>query len=304
MVTSLLLLALLPFLLAGAYLFWRQDRLIFHPSAVLDYTPADLGLPFEDLYLPGPAGGRLNLWWVESPGAKKTVLFFHGTGGNLGNTLAALRFHLSLGANVLLVDYPGYGRSDGRPSERGLLAAGEAAWAHAREARGIPADDLILHGQSLGTGVATYLAASRACGGLVFQSGMTSVPDLAARAYPWLPTKPFCRTRLDSLSRIGRCACPILVIHSADDRTIPLRHAERIYRRASGPKAFVRLAGPHLDGRWAQLPALRARWRELLDGQVDGWAEHEPPPATSWVARWARVGRAQPEPPGESQGAG
>ena len=186
-------------------LFIRQNSIVFRPSAPLDRTPADCGVRYDEVRLSGSDGSRLRAWWLPAEQSEQVVVYFHGSGGNLSLELPVVRFLAALGVNALLVEYPGYGGDGGRPSERGCYLAGEAAWEFVVRRRGFAAEQVILFGMSLGAAVATYLAAGRRCGGLVIHSGFTSVPDLAARLYPYLPVRPFCRTRMDNLRRIGRC---------------------------------------------------------------------------------------------------
>src|SRR5262249_38463560 len=126
-----------------------------------------------------------------------------------------------------------------------------------------------------GSAVGAYLAGSRLCRGLVFQSGFTSVPDTAALVFPYLPVRLFCRTKMNSLARIARCRCPVLVLHSEMDEHIPFVHARRIYERAPEPKKLVRLAGFHDSRDWQLVAEVRAAWLELLAGRTDGWSRAE-----------------------------
>jgi uncharacterized protein len=199
------------------------------------------------------------------------VLFFHGSDGNLGYELPTLRFLHALGTSVLMIDYPGYGRSGGHPNEKGCYEAAEAAWTFLLEHKRVQPADIVLFGRSLGSAVATYLSASRASGGLVFQSGFSSVPDMANVLFPYLPVRPFCRTRMDSLARIRRIHAPILCLHSPDDEHIPIAQALKIYARAPGPKRLVRFAGSHSSTQWRGTPEVGAAWKELLDGRTSGW---------------------------------
>lgn len=247
--------------------------LVFKPSRRDLGSPADLRMPYEDLDLTGAGGARFHAWWIPAragaDGDRPAVLFLHGTRGNLGAQLPVLRFLHSLGVDLLAFDYPGYGRSPGRPSEEGCLRAAEAAWEHLRARR--PGARAVLYGRSLGCALAAYLATREPCAGLVFHGGFTSVPDLAADLYPRLPVRLFCRVRLDALRWIAECRSPLLVLHGRQDRFIPLAHALRIYGRAAVPKRFVPLAGGHDDEGWMHNPAVRAALAEMLEGRAAAW---------------------------------
>lgn len=263
--------------LFGAYLvrlYARQQSLLFRPRAeATDRSPADHGIDYREVFLECAGGIRAHAWWV--PGTRsKAIVFFHGSDGNLSYELSTLRFLHRFGASVLMVDYPGYGRSEGHCSERNCYRAGDAAWAFVHQAQGVPARDVILFGQSLGTAVATYIASSRACGGLVFQSGFTSVPAIATGLFPLLPYWlfwVFARTRMNSLRRIPSCKCPVLVMHSPADEHISIEHARRIYGRAPGPKKLVELHGVHFSGEWRRDERVSTVWEELLDERTSAW---------------------------------
>jgi len=262
--------------LIGLYLtrlFLRQQQLVFRPRAESVRTPSDFGLEFEDVFLECASGVRVHGWWVAGP-RRKAIIYFHGSDGNLSYELATLRYLVKLGVGVFLIDYPGYGQSGGSCSERHCNEAGDAAWSYVRGTLGVPASDIFLFGQSLGTAVATYIASTRECGGLVFQSGFTSVPDLAATLFPRVPVflfRVFARTRMNSLRRISRCRCPVLVLHSRGDEHIPLAHAMRIHERAGGITKLVEFHGAHFSGEWRSDDHVSAAWQELLDGATSGW---------------------------------
>ena len=127
------------------------------------------------------------------------LLFCHGNAGNISHRLESVEVFHRLGLSVLLFDYRGYGQSTGRPSENGLYRDGEAAWRYLRQTRRVDSLDVILYGRSLGGAVATYLAAQHRSGALIVESAFTSVPDVAARHYPYLPVRALARTRFDNL---------------------------------------------------------------------------------------------------------
>lgn len=254
-----------------ARLFLGQQRRVFRPSGRTGRTPADSGIAYEEVRLACADGSTPRAWWVPAPGADRTVVYFHGSDGNLAHEVPVAGFARVLGVNALMVEYPGYGADGGRPSEHGCYRVADAGWDFVVRQRAVDPHRVILFGHSLGGAVAAYLAAREPCGGLVLHGGFTSVPDLAARMYPYLPVRPFCRTRLNSLERIGRCRAPVLVVHSAHDDHIPLDDALRLYRRARGPKRLVVLHGSHRGHSWRHQPAVVAAWRELIDRRTDSW---------------------------------
>ena len=156
-------------------------------------------------------------------------------------------FH-DLGYASLILDYRGYGRSSGKPSEEGTYLDAAAAWRHATGALGYPAQRIVAFGESLGGAVAAQLASSQRPAALVLASTFTSVPDLGAEIYPWLPVRALARIRYDTRERLATIAAPVLVIHSRGDDIIPFAHGERLFAAARSPKQFLEIAGGHNDG--------------------------------------------------------
>jgi pimeloyl-ACP methyl ester carboxylesterase len=275
---AIALLALFALLALVAQVSARLSRaLVFKPSRRDLGSPADLRIPFEDLDLVCADGGRIHGWWIPGKTGDEdgpAVLFLHGTRGNLSSQLPMLRFLHSLGVDLLAFDYPGYGRSPGRPSEAGCLRAADAAWEHLRSRR--PGARVVLYGRSLGCALAAYLAAREPCAGLVFHGGFTSVPDLASDLYPRLPVRLFCRVRLDGLRWIAGCRAPLLVLHGRQDRFIPIAHALRVYEKAPVPKRFLPLAGGHDDEGWMHSSAVREGLSEMLAGRAADWPTDNP----------------------------
>jgi pimeloyl-ACP methyl ester carboxylesterase len=148
----------------------------------------------------------------------------------------------------------------------------EAAWRFVTADKGFSPARVILFGHSLGGAVAAYLAQRYPSGGLVIQSGFTSVPDMAALAFPYLPARPFVWTKMNSLARLKGSRCPLLVLHSRDDEHIPVSHAERLYRAGRAPKKLVLFRGSHWGSHWQRVAEVQQARRELLAGEVDSWA--------------------------------
>ncbi len=261
----------LGYLAVAAPAFFLQPQLIFFPGIGRDdpATPADHGLAFEDLRLTTADGERLHAWYVPAPGARGTALFFHGNAGSIAGRTAWLPMFQRLRLNALLVEYRGYGRSSGSPSEKGFHLDARAALAHLADERGTPASRVALFGESLGGAVAARLAAEQPVGAVVLMSTFTSVPDLAAELYPFLPVRLLARYDFDSLARMPRIAAPVLMAHSPDDEIVPFAHGRRLYEAARQPKAFLELAGGHNEG----FIFVRSEWVDRLDAFLSAhWA--------------------------------
>jgi uncharacterized protein len=225
-----------------------QSRLVYFPMRQLDATPARIGLTYEDVWLRTEDGLRLHGWWVPATEERGTVLFFHGNAGNISHRLLSIESFHRLGYSTFIFDYRGYGQSQGRPSEAGTYLDGEAAWRYLLAERGIPANRIALFGRSLGAAVAAAIAERERPAAVILESTFTSVPDLGAELYPFLPVRWLARIRYDTLARVPQIAAPLLVVHSPDDEIIPFSHGRRLWEAASEPKAFLQLSGGHNDG--------------------------------------------------------
>lgn len=165
------------------------------------------------------------------------VLWFHGNAGNVGRWLPAYERVVGLGAHVFAVEYRGYGRSEGKPSEEGLYVDAEAAWKYLLEQRGFYPGNVVIFGYSLGGGVAVELASRVQPGGLIVQSSFSSIPDLATTLYPMVP-RWLVRTQMNSLEKVGAITCPKLFVRSRKDRLIPYQMGRALYAAAAKPKEF------------------------------------------------------------------
>jgi fermentation-respiration switch protein FrsA (DUF1100 family) len=192
-------------------------------------------------------GNRFHAWWSTPDNwnaTKGAVLFFHGNGGNLswwGRLIEDWHDHRS--DAFLIFDYPGYGKSEGRPSEAGCYAAGAAAYNWLTDVQKVPGERVLLVGQSLGTGVATQLAMDRRHRALILISSFTSMPDMAAERLPMFPGRWFIHNNFDNLGRISQCRGPLLVVHGVADELVPIHQAERLFAAANPPKKFLPLDG-------------------------------------------------------------
>ena len=250
-----------------------EDSLIYFPSVYPDGIWNPQGLDFEDAWFEASDGTKLHGWYLPHPSPRAVVLFAHGNAGNLSHRIEILEMLRTLGVAVLIFDYRGYGRSSGSPSEAGILDDARAArgWLSRRAA--VSESQIVLLGESIGGGVMVDLAAKDGARALVLLGAFTSLADVAAFHYPWLPIKLLMRTRLDSLAKIGGYHGPLLQIHGAADTIIPVALARQLFAAANEPKRLVLVpGGDHndppsaefrqaLDQFLAELPACEARSR-------------------------------------------
>jgi fermentation-respiration switch protein FrsA (DUF1100 family) len=247
-----------------------EDHLLYLPSNAAQWFPPPSGLPVQDVELTSRDGTRIAAWWCAPANWKPAdgaVLFCHGNGGNLSHRGSALRpWHDEMRLAVLLFDYPGYGRSAGKPSEAGCYAAGDAAYDWLVQAKQVPAGRIVLYGGSLGGGVATDLASRRPHRALVLVSAFTSFPDMAQQLYPWLPGRWLVHNRFDNLGKIASCRGPVFIAHSKADSLIPFAQAERLFAAAGEPKELMWMDGySHND---SPAPEVFPRLRRFLAEHV------------------------------------
>jgi len=250
-----------------------ERSMIFYPTRYPDglwdteLVVRSSGCSIEDCTFETDDGVSLHAWWCrprESAGPTEgmVVLWFHGNAGNLSYRAdMMLRLARELPVQVVIVDYRGYGRSDGRPSEDGLYRDGRAAWRYLTVDRGIEPGRVVILGKSLGGAVAVDLASHVEPAGLIVQSSFTSVRDMARRHFPFVP-RALIRTRMDSLAKIGSVSCPKLFVHSPNDEIVPYALGRRLFDAAPGPKRFHVVEGArhndtYLVGGAAYYAALR-----------------------------------------------
>ena len=249
-IINLLIAAAVAYALMMLFVFLYQPRLVYFPQVEreLTATPRAAGLDYEDVTLTTADNVKLHGWWVPSRNARGTILLMHGNAGNISHRLGYLTMFNRLGYSVLLFDYRGYGKSGGHPDEEGTYRDAEAAWLHLTATRNVAPRDIVMVAESLGGGVATWLALKYPPRALVLASTFRSVPDLGAQIYPWLPVRLLARITYDNLARIARVDAPVLIAHSRDDEVIPFAHGEALFAAAREPKQMLVLAGGHNDG--------------------------------------------------------
>jgi fermentation-respiration switch protein FrsA (DUF1100 family) len=219
------------------------NALLYFPSRSIVETPAEAGLPFEDLTITTEDGERLGAWWI--PARRDPVghlLLCHGNAGNIGDRVLHARLLCDAGLDVLLFDYRGYGTSTGRPSEEGTYRDARAARTALLARPGVEEARVIFLGESLGGAVALALALEAPPAGLVLQSTFTSIRAMARAHYPFIPGRAV-PDAYASLERIPRLACPLLVLHGDRDEIVPLSHGRALFEAAPEPKHMRVFAG-------------------------------------------------------------
>ncbi|MEX2530402.1 MAG: alpha/beta hydrolase [Gemmatimonadota bacterium] len=221
------------------------ERLLFFPDPTDPGNPPPLaGTEGRSVLLTTQDGVELHGWWWDAGEEAPTVLFFHGNAGTIAGRLATAEMMVRRGISTFHIDYRGYGRSGGEPSEVGVRRDAEAALAWLVLERG-GEERIVIHGRSLGGAVAAGLAADRRVAGVVLESTFTSLAEMGGEVYPFLPSFLLrrLRGRFDTLGAVSRVRAPVLVIHGRADDLIPFRMGEALHERAPVPKAFYPVAG-------------------------------------------------------------
>jgi uncharacterized protein len=246
---------------------WLERSLIYHPARGLDASPADLGMPFEDVWLTAEDGVRVHGWFVPTPDASITVLWFHGNAGNIGHRVGKLHaLRREVPANYFLLSYRGYGRSEGVPSEEGIYQDAEAALAYLHSRDDVRPDGVVYFGQSLGAAVAVHLATHRPPLTLILESAFPSVPHVARDSIPWLPVDRLLRSRYDALRKLPSVHVPTLSLHGREDDVVPLALGRLLHDAANEPKRLVVVEGAGHNDVHAIDPRRYAEvWREFID---------------------------------------
>lgn len=222
-----------------AIMFAAQRFLMYKPLHDVQ-PPASYGLTgFSEIQLSASDGVTLQAWYKKAATGYPTIVFFHGNGGHLGYRAHYFALLAKQGFGLLAPEYRGYGNSGGSPSEAGLYLDAQAAVDYSLNRLSLPRQELILYGESLGTGVAVQMASERDYGGLILQSPYTSLEDIAKDLYFWLPVHFLIRDRFDSIGKMDRVHTPLLVIHGEQDTVVPVHYGKEIFAKANSPKESV-----------------------------------------------------------------
>jgi uncharacterized protein len=254
------LIAYLVILLIMMYL---EDSLIFIPSKFPEGNWAPWRLAVEDANFTAADGAKIHGWYLARENPRAVVLLCHGNGGNITHRAEIMRtLHDRVGISVLMFDYRGYGKSEGRPNEAGVLADARAARAWLAQKADVPENRIVLMGESLGGAVAVDLAAD-GCRALVLEDTFSSAPDVAAIHYPWIPVRLLMRTQFNSVAKIGSFHGPLFQSHGDRDELVPIALARRLFEAANEPKEFLLLPGKgHNNGRSLDYYDKLGKWLE------------------------------------------
>lgn len=232
----------------------NEPRFLYHPSRNIEQTPDQLGLKYENITLTTSDGVRINGWFAPGENlaedghvTRLTVLFFHGNAGNISHRLEKMAIFRDLGVDTFIIDYRGFGRSEGQPNEEGTYRDAQAAYEYLTQQRKLKPPSIVVYGESLGSAIATDLASKVPVGGFVLEEGFTSTADVGQEMFPFFPIHWLVRNKYDTIGKLPGIHIPLLILHSRDDKLIGFNHGQRLFAAANDPKQFVELRGGHND---------------------------------------------------------
>lgn len=234
-------------LLLGIFLYFLILVLLFLFQRKLQYVPMGEALPvakyqlegFEEIILTTEDETKI-LSWFKAPDKieQKIVLYFHGNAGNLGDRVEKFRSFVKSGYGVMAISYRGYSGSEGSPSQQGLVNDARSAFKFLLD-QGYLAKDIILYGESLGSGVAMQLAAKFDFDAVILESPFSSITSVAQRTYWFVPVKLLLRDKFDSIKLTSKISSPVLIIHGKKDEVVPYEEGQKLYNAIKGKKRFI-----------------------------------------------------------------
>ena len=223
---------------ACGYMYFAQDSLIFKPTHEVKLV-TEVFHGANEYWISTPEGNKLQTWYKTAVSGKETLVYLHGNAGNLSTRGRLINILSEDGRGLLIFSWGGFGMSQGQPSEQSFYIDARAVFDWLENSQGLKANDLIVYGESLGTGVAVQLATERDFKGVILAAPYTSIAQMAANDYPWLPVDLLLKHRFDSIDKVTAITEPLVVMHSTDDDTIPFEQGELLFKAATEPKLFM-----------------------------------------------------------------
>ena len=221
-------------------------RLIFFPSADLERTPRDLGLSYENILFQVKNNIRLHGWFLPREKPRYALLFLHGNAGNISDRLEKARGWVHRNVSVLLLDYRGYGKSQGQIKHGDdLIKDGEAAVKWLCEKKNYSSDQIILYGESIGAVPAIELASREKFKAIILEAPFTYIKELAKKHYGMAPDFMLQDFLMDNESKISGLKSPIFILHGTEDEVVPFEMGNRLFQKAPAPKQFLAISGAH-----------------------------------------------------------
>ncbi len=245
---KIIFILILVLILCVLYVRYLEGHSIFFPSRQMIGNPMDMGLSFEDVFITTEDKVKIHGWFIPSSvSSDKILLFFHGNAGNISGRLEKIKMFYDMGLSVFIIDYRGYGKSEGQPTEEGVYKDALAAYDYIIQREEGRHKEIIIYGASLGGAIAVDLASKRKADYLIVDSSFTNAVDMAKRIFPWVPSV-LIKTQLNSLEKIQKIPSAKLFIHSREDEVVPFALGQKLYDAALKPKEFLEIRGGHNDG--------------------------------------------------------
>ena len=245
------------------FLRYIETRTLFYPTKEISFLPDRANLKFQGVFFKTSDNVKLNGWFVHSEGSEYTILFCHGNAGNISHRIEKLKFFNELGCSVFIIDYRGYGKSQGRPSEGGFYKDAKAAYKYLLSRRIFP-DQIIGYGESIGGAVIVDLASREKMKAIILDSTISSVKDMIKCTYPFVPYWVF-SSRFDSESKIKSIKIPKLIIHSLNDEIVPYQLGKKLYEASPEPKDFLQIQGGHNSNFYESEELLRKKIGDFIE---------------------------------------
>lgn len=229
-------------------LYYYQTRLIFVPSKNVLTTPKEHGIDYNEQYILSKNGNKVYFWEILTQNPKYTVVFFHGNAGNVSSRIETIYHFKELDIHAFMLDYQGYGLSEGTPTEKNIYSDSIQLIKTIIEQKNINPDNMIYWGRSLGGAVAAELALHYPPKALILESTFTSIVDMAKLSYPYIPVSLIVQNKFDTLKKIDQITVPKLFIHSPQDDIVPYQMSKLLFEKSLEPKHFLTIKGDHNSG--------------------------------------------------------
>ena len=244
---KILLVFILALVLFRIYFIFLEQKGLYYPIKEMSQSPSKLGIKYEEVNFKTSDGETLNGWYVPVQNAKVTILYCHGNAGNICHRLHKVEFFHETGINFFIFDYRGYGKSSGKPHEKGLYEDVTAAYDYLISRSDIDKSKIVVYGKSLGGPVAAELCLRRKLSALILESSFASVTMRAHQLCPFLPMNLLITQKYDTVAKVKNIHIPKLILHGKNDEVIGFEHGEILFEVTADPKQFLPFEGGHND---------------------------------------------------------
>ena len=261
---KILLIVIFSLVLFRIYFVYLEQRALYYPAKEIIDTPSRLGVSYEEVSFRTSDGETLNGWYVPGKNAKVTILYCRGNAGNISHRVHRIAFFHEMGVNFFIFDYRGYGKSSGKPSEKGLYEDAAAAHNYLVSRKDIGKTKIVVYGKSLGGAVAAEVCLRRNVSALILESSLASVILQAQQLYPFLPMNFLITQKYDTIAKVKNVNIPKLISHGKSDKVISFKHGEALFEAAADPKQFLPFEGGHNDDIYVTSSAYKKELQKFL----------------------------------------